>query len=251
MSFKKLFVLVFAVVLICVFPTTALANMTAPGPFEHELLIVGCKDVETMTITHFYEDGSIFVGKYESMETTVWFRATSREGERLTELEGDSSESFQIEVTFTDGSVQQSNVMQFSEYVNYIYDVNENMLRRSYTYFMWTSGGVLLSWIPAAVLACVVTIIIECLASMLFRLKPTRYVYYVNLVSNPFMNAFLLLVMSFFRFKYIWIVLVLEILVVAAEYLVYIRLYKDLGKLRLFIFSLTANALSFGVYLLL
>lgn len=63
------------------------------------------------------------------------------------------------------------------------------------------------------------------------------------------MNALLFLVMSFFRFQIVWIVLVLEILVVAAEYLVYIRIY-DIKKLRLFLFSLTANALSFGLYLL-
>lgn len=249
MSFKKLLLLVIVMIIICVFPITALANSTPPGSFSHELLIDGCEDVETMIITYFHEDGSITAAKYESMETTVWFLETSREGQRVTELEGGSSKSIQIEVTLTDGSVQQSNVMQFSDYANYIYDVNENIIRRSYTYFMWTSGGVLFSWIVGAVYACALTLIIECLVSLIFRLKPTKYVCYVNLISNLSMNTLLFLVMSFFRFPIVWIVIVLEILVVAAEYLVYIRIY-DVGKLRLLLFSLTANALSFGVYLL-
>lgn len=140
MSFKKPLLLVIVMIIICVFPTAALANSTPPGSFLHELLIDGCEDVDIMTITYFHEDGSITAAKYESMETKVWFCETSKEGQRVTELEGGSSKSIQIEVTLTDGSVQRSNVMQFSEYANYIYDVNENIIRKSYTYFMWTSG---------------------------------------------------------------------------------------------------------------
>ena len=89
-----------------------------------------------------------------------------------------------------------------------------------------------------------VTFLVEWLTALCFGIRPVKYVFAINAITNPAMNLLLLVAYAFGRISY-WIVLVaLEIAVVFIEYAFYKKKYPDRSHRRLLLFSITANALS-------
>ena len=97
--------------------------------------------------------------------------------------------------------------------------------------------------------ACIITVVLE---TALFAVLGCRkrddlvIVVLANVITNLSLNLFLLLVPS--AYSPVWI-LILEIIVVAAEYLVYRIAFG--GSVKLFLLTLSANVLSFSAGLLL
>ena len=95
-------------------------------------------------------------------------------------------------------------------------------------------------------LALGVTIVVELLVGLAFRLRRIYRVVIINLFTNPIMNFLLLfLTLSATGKAIYWIVLViLELLVCGVEFWFYAVKYKDRKKWVLLLFTLTANAAS-------
>lgn len=112
-------------------------------------------------------------------------------------------------------------------------------------------GAMILLYVLAGLLAPIaVTLLVEWLVALCFGIRPVRYVFAINAITNPVMNILLLIVsslLSFSRAAY-WIVLaVLEIAVVFIEFAFYRKKYPDRRPARLLLFSVTANVLSLAV----
>ena len=101
-------------------------------------------------------------------------------------------------------------------------------------------------------LALVLTLVVECGLSLIFRSKQLTYaVVACNLLTNPLLNLLLLLFVLFFGAEYYFVVLgALEILVVLGEALV-IRALTDYRVPRALLLSLLFNTASFCAGLLL
>ena len=100
--------------------------------------------------------------------------------------------------------------------------------------------------------AALVTMLIEFLIALIFRLKPAGWTLLVNFFSNIIFN---LLVIIFCIGKteplpYGIFVPAGEVLVVIAEYLVYTQIYKELTHRRLLIYSIVANLFSAALVML-
>ena len=98
----------------------------------------------------------------------------------------------------------------------------------------------------------VITMVLELLVALLFRLKPVWWVLAVNLCSNLVFNV-LLVFFCYLKYPpvpYLRFVLTGEAVVVLAEFLAYTKLYENYGKLRLFFYTLVANVFSAVLVLL-
>ncbi len=105
---------------------------------------------------------------------------------------------------------------------------------------------VLLGMVLALALPLGFTVLVEFLTAIPFQLKPYKYVILINVVTNLAMNV-LLFILSL-KGTGVWIVALLEVTVVLVEYLFYVKKYKDYPKRKLLLFSIIANALSWGLY---
>ena len=101
-------------------------------------------------------------------------------------------------------------------------------------------------------LALILTILVECGLSLLFRSRQLTYsVFLCNLLTNPLLNLLLILYATFIGENYYYIVLgFLEIVVVGVEAYV-IALMTDARPRKALLLSLFFNAASFGIGLLL
>lgn len=101
--------------------------------------------------------------------------------------------------------------------------------------------------------ACLLTVGLEVLIGLLFRIHPLYWVTAVTAGTNLLMNALLFLLCLVLRrpLPYIPTLIVLEVAVVAGEYLLYRRLCPKMGKVRLLLFSVTANLISAGAAVVL
>lgn len=101
-------------------------------------------------------------------------------------------------------------------------------------------------------LALILTLIIECGLSLIFRSKQLTYaVFLCNVLTNPLLNLLLLLCLIFFGEVCYFVVLgTLEVMVVFVEALL-IRSLTDYRPPKAFLLSLLFNGASFCVGLLL
>ncbi len=248
---RKIIFLIMLAVLLAAFPLTASANSVAPDPNDHEILIDDVSDIEQITFYGYLEDGSREVIEQFSTMDDERMTRTRVASERLVELYNDGGmySGFSVEIVFEDGSEQQSAIVEFLGEDSYVYSVSGNEFELKGTFKTLKPGGFDIAlWVLVLVLPWGLTVLLEWLMALIFKIKPSRYVCFTNLVSNPVMNIVLLIVMSNLMISYFWVVLVLEVLAAGFEYLFYIFRYKDIGKVRLLLFTITANAVSFGAY---
>ena len=101
-------------------------------------------------------------------------------------------------------------------------------------------------------IALVLTVLIECGLSLLFKSRQLTYsVLLCNLLTNPLLNLFLILFVAFLGRDYYFVVLLfLEIVVVGVEAIIITRT-TDLKPPKALLLSLFFNAASFGAGLLL
>ena len=104
----------------------------------------------------------------------------------------------------------------------------------------------ILSFFLCLILAIGVTIVIEMLVGLCFRMRPIRYVIIINLITNPVMNLLLLILSISVESSaaYTVALLVLEAIVRGLEFLFYTRKYRERKKWVLLLFTLIANAAS-------
>ncbi len=91
------------------------------------------------------------------------------------------------------------------------------------------------------------TVLVEWIIALFFKLKPGEYVVIINFITNPVLNILLMLFTSSFL-GYTLLLVIFEAVVAGAEFWFYTWKYKEYTKKRLLLFTLVANAVSWGLY---
>ncbi len=245
---RKRLCLVLATVLLLLFvPHVASANSPARSPW---LLEVECGNMVPGTTMNVL----LYAGSEQTrtLENAYYPYFDGTSGEISIRYENGET-AFCLRVTTPDGTQTLTDTVGIVEYGKYAYDGATNLLEANGTYYSraenCTTGAEILLYLVLLLFAPLgLTLLIEFLTSLCFRIRPRKYVVFINLITNPVMNLLLLLLMlvvSPARWVY-WVVLgVMELAAVGLEYLFYTKKCPQIGRLRLFFFTLTANALSF------
>lgn len=247
MSIKKLLLLAIVLVVICAFPVMAMANAPGPVPYEHEVLIDDYESVKRIKIILYSGNSSTeknFGGGFDTTripgERT--FKIYNREGKY---------ESFQLVITLKDDKVLTSNKIDIIEWSDYEYCVKDNTLK-DVGFIKSKDPGEFMKflWIIALLIPLGLTLSVESIVSVPFKIKPLKYVVIINILTNLAMNTIIILIFRNYYLNYFVVVLILELIVLGVEYLFYTYKYKDINRRRLLLFTFTANALSWGAYAL-
>ncbi len=237
---KRLCILLIAALLVLLVPHVASAN--APIPWAIEISCANIPEGTQVDVVVLKEDGTTRTQHTEDPQRGIF-------------LSFDSDEtSFYIVCTAPDGTETRSETVELAEYGQYRYDGAENRLTRDGTWYNRSdrhscSNGILWTLLPVLlfVLALGLTLLFEFLTALCFRIRPKKYVFIINLITNPIMNLLLFLLAAFDPDPWIYCTVlgILELLTVVIEFLFYRKKYPQYGGARLFFFSLTANAVSF------
>ena len=237
---RRLALLLAVVTLLCLAPGSARANAPAPDPYRKTIILSDTSEVTSIAV---YVDGPD--GSFRLLET---FESDHAREQTIHFQRPDDVKRFYIEVTLDDGAVRTSEPADATGYdQKFTYDVKANTLKEKTNATGWLYLPlVLLGLILALALPLGFTVLVEFLAAIPFRLKPYRHVVLINLVTNSVMNVLLYILRL--NGMGLWIVALLEVVVVLVEYLFYTKKYKDHPKGKLLLFSIIANALSWGLF---
>lgn len=247
---KRALPLLLALCVLLLIPHAASANAPVPDPLQ---IKVKCKNVEPGTVLVamfagedgvFHPDEFIGPGVVTETRTTFGFRR------------GESDTQMYLEVTHPDGAVAQSNTMPVKGDDEFSYDGKTNVLSvRTRTVATSCLGDIflfLLTIVAELLAAFALTVLVEFLLGLCFRMKPIRYVIIANLITNIPMNIVLMILSGFAGSVGYWIALiVLEIIVCVVEYLIYRIKYQDRKRWYVLLFAVVANAASLAAGLLL
>ena len=247
---KRSIILLLLLCVLLAIPQAASANAPAPDPLSVK---IQCRNVEVGTVMN-----AMFAG-----EDGV-FHPDAVYGER-TVTDGDGSQYFRctdsdtqmyLELKLPDGTVVQSNTLPITPNGVYRYDGKTNVLTdRTGSLDTTCIGDVflfLLTLLLEILAAFALTILIEFLVGLCFKMKPFRYIIIANLITNIPMNIVLLILSGFTGSVGYWIALVvLEAVVVLVEYLFYRCKYPQRKRWFVLLFTLAANAASLAAGLLL
>lgn len=233
--------LILAVIFICLMPVTALADSPAPPPF-------------CVLIDDYSNSGGVQVFGYDNSGNRseikiVLSEVTKVISERALFFINDGGKFVSIQVQAGIYSAP-SNTVYIKDSGSYIYSLKDNALKK----------GEITTWKPntfSVILVAIVlifpmlfSVLVEWIVSLFFKLKPDKYVIIINFITNPVINILLLICVNF-AIDYIFLLVILEILVAGVEFWFYTWKYKGYSKIRLLIFTLVANAASWGLYWLL
>lgn len=258
MRLKKLFLLVIVLVVICVFPVTATANAPEPLPYEHEVLIDDYQNVKSIEIILYTDNGSTEInfsggGRVKGVDFTIkGFNTTRNPGEKTFKIENTEGkyDSFQLIITLKNDKVLTSNKIDFIEWSDYKYCIKDNTIRAGGIKSRDPGEFTKFLWIIALLIPLGITLAVESIASVPFKIKPLKYVVIINLLSNLTMNVIIILIFRNYYLNYFIVILILELIVLGVEYLFYTYKYKYISRRRLLLFTFTANVLSWGAYAL-
>ena len=238
-SAKRLGLLLALLILLCLVPAAAWAN-AAHNPYWKDIVLSDTGEVDAISV---YVDGSD--GSFHLFKT---FESEHKKEQKIYFERPQDATRFYIEVTMADGTVRASEPVDATGYdQDYKYNVKTNVLKEKANLTL-----LYLLLIPLFAIAPLgFTVLVEFLVALPFKLKPYKYVILINIVTNVAMNLILpvlRMIMSIRGYNDLWIVAPLEIVVVVVEYLFYTKKYKDHPKRKLLLFSLVANALSWGLF---
>ena len=251
---KRICILLLAVALLMLTPHVASANAPAPDPWKLTVYLQNVPEGTTVTAFFAGEDGEYRQGEtYTSDGAKNW-----KIGIRFAEDET----QFYLTLVAQDGTETITGTAAIEPYGNYTFDGETNTLTAGKPKGTDTGlgdlaeaclacGAMVLLYVFAGLLMPIaVTFLVEWLTALCFKIRPVKYVFAINGITNPVMNLLLLIassLLSFSRIAY-WITLaVLEILVVIFEYWYYTRKYPETGRGKLLVFTITANVLSLGI----
>ncbi len=235
---KRICILLLIAVLLLV-PHVASAN--APIPWYIE---ISCENVEAgtqITVVFQREDGTTRTQIAEATTGTIGMGYESDET------------SFCLVCIAPDGTETRTESVQLVSWGSYRYDGATNTISANGTYYPHGSNcadGALTAVliVLAFVLPLGLTLLVEFLAALCFRIRPKKYVLIINLITNPVMNLLLLLLTMILgpeQWVYWTVLAVLELAVVGLEFLFYTKKCREIPRVRLLIFTVVANLLSF------
>lgn len=236
---RRLGLLLAVLMLLCIVPATTQAN-AAHNPYWKDIVLSDTSEVTSISVFVDGADGSFSLFKT--------FESEHKKEQKIYFERPQDAKRFYIEVTMADGTVRASEPVDATGYdQDYKYNVKTNVLKEKANLTL-----LYLLLIPLFAIAPLgFTALVEFLVALPFKLKPYKYVILINIVTNLAMNLILpvlRMVMSIRGYNDLWVVAPLEIVVVVVEYLFYTKEYKDHPKGKLLLFSLIANALSWGLF---
>lgn len=243
---KRLIVLL--LVLVLMLPLWHIASANAPA-LDPNAIVVTCTSLENETEVALLiagEDGNFRVRDSGVSTKETYSFIFYRE-------EGDTQ--FCVVLTAPDGTQLRSEPHSFREGYTYIFDAETCELKEEAPSKNCNSEVVVILLVLAflsLLFALGLTVVIEMLVGLCFRLRPIRWVVLINLITNPVMNILLLIVTMTFGGSgtYFIACAILEAAACGLEFWFYTRKYKERKKWVLLIFTLVANAASAAVGLL-
>ncbi len=249
---KRILIALLALCILLLVPNAASANAPAPDPLS---VRIQCRNVEvgTVMLAMFAGEDGVF-----HPDTAYGARTVQREDANEYFRRSDSDTQFYLEITRPDGTVVQSNTLPATPNGVYRYDGKTNRLTDRTGSLDTTYLGMALLAIVAVIgeilAAFALTLLVEFLVGLCFKMKPFRYIIFANLITNIPMNIILLFINSLSDGIGYWIALiVLELVVLLVEFLFYRRKYKERKTVGIILlYTLVANiaSLAAGVALL-
>jgi hypothetical protein len=244
-AMKKI-LLILTIMLMCLMPVTVLADGPGPSNYYNYVLIDDCSNISRVQFWGYDKDNN-----YKCIDECIYPKETCVPNERIeyfyncewTTTFEPKCKSFQLVIGLKNGETVRSNFVDFVDFGNYIYSVKDNTLKEGKITTRRLTGFAFFELI----LPMLFTVIIEWLMSLFFKLKPGKYVVIINFISNPIMNI-LLIISANYLIRYGLSLILLELIVMGAEFWFYTWKYKGYSKKRLLLFSLMANAASWGLY---
>ena len=250
---KRVLILMLALLLMLPLWHAASANAPAPDPL---LVKIQYRNVEVGTvITAMFAgaDGVFHQSEYGPV------KVSEASGYRYVRRQ-ESDTQLYLEVTHPDGTTVRSNTLPIelngARYAAFRYDGRTNEL----TDRTGSDGNCALGYaglflgisIVSLAAAFGLTLLIEFLIGLCFRMKPFRYIIFANLITNIPMNIILLLLSILTEGAVYRIALiVLEAIVCLIEFLFWRSKYKTRKAWYVLLFTLTANAVSAAAGLLI
>lgn len=229
----------------CVFPAVALANAPEPDPNDFDVLIDDDTNIEEYTLYGFDTDGN-----RHNITSITTAEQTRVHTERIVNFYNRDAKytHIQLSITFKTGDIVHSNKVLLEKWSNYSYSVETNELKPCGPFASRKLDGMTLGiGFFVLILPLGFTLILEWGVALIFKVKPAKYVIFVNLVTNVAMNIIIVQAVNHIP-SYLLLVLILELCVIGIEYLAYLDLYREYNKVKLLYFSIVANAVSWGAY---
>lgn len=96
------------------------------------------------------------------------------------------------------------------------------------------------------IIGVILTIIIETITAVFFKMKPFRNIVVVNLITQVIMR-----ILGFISpLEYLLTLFILEVLVYISEYNIYRKIYKEISSRKVLVFTVIANSLSLVIGLI-
>lgn len=247
---KKRLALLIVLLTVLLIPHTASANSPGRDPWAVTVYVENATDGGKVTAFFAGDDGAFREGEHsplkgEDRECSFRF------------LDGDTQ--FYLLYTAPDGTEQRSDAIRIVTYGKYRYDAGQNLLEEKTSFYnrieSCKTGSTILLFLAGTLLVpFAATLLLEWIVALCFKIRPVKYVFAINALTNPVMNLLLLFGSGFLidgSLTY-WIVLTgMELLVVLFEYLFYRKKLPHLSMARRLAFTVTANAVSLAVGLVL
>lgn len=228
MTRKHFFVFSIIMFILLAFPSVAFAKASETPPNDQKNLIDDYNNLSNITICT-NDDGNSDALKLFEQHT-------------------------HLRLTVDDGCKAVSNKKDITKLQNDLYPVYKNELMYRSSYSIWNADPevvIILSDLFVLLVPFGLTVYLEYLTTRIFKIKPTKYVCKINLITNPIMNIILIVILANVAISYLLLVLLLELVALCIEYIYYRHKYKNINKIKLLKFTVTANAVSWSVYALL
>ncbi|MGE5494511.1 MAG: hypothetical protein ACM3S4_04325 [Burkholderiales bacterium] len=242
---KKLLFFIAVVLAFCSYSSVAFANAPPPSPDIIDILIDDYSQIDSIALYGYDKEGTYrFIGDDASLQETK----ITKERVIIFNNQNNRFKSFHLVIKFNNGETAESNFVDIVYRWDYIYSVADNVLKQG-EIKSWKPHGLTIFWGGFLLLMPLIfTIIVEWAISLPFKLRPGKYVVYINIASNIVMNILILYMYATIVIDYLTLIIIMEILVAAVEYTFYTLKYPSEKKIKLFSFVITANLVSWLSY---
>lgn len=242
----SIFVVTFLFILFV--PITALANSPAPSPYHITIAIK-----ESTNVIKVSAYGSNNNRDFYCIESDLKMEETRSYKEKIVDFYNDEAayKYFRLQLVIKGTGTIDSNSVEFKEWGGYVYNAKDNILKEGKITSSRIDSLSLIFIGIFLLVPLIVTLIVEWWISIPFKFDTGKYVIIANLITNPIMNILILFVFNHVYLNYLLIVLILEIIVAAAEYGFYRLTYKEEPKGKLLKYAILANLGSWTVYSLI
>jgi len=244
-------ILLSSLLLVLMLFSFAYANSALPDPNVIEILLMEGRKAETVYV-YASEDGE----KFERAEENTGFqlkKTRSKKENMITFYNKDGKyRDFYLLIVTEDGERIETNVVAFEEWESYRCELETGELFPGEVDSYSKLHGYSYIFYPLFFLMAplIVTLLVESGVARAFRLRPKKYVMIANCVTNPLLNIFIIPIYNAVYLPYWVILLVLETGALLLEFGFYVWRYDKTvyTKKRLFLYTLVANVLSWGIY---